>query len=58
MKAAGHRRPEVEGPASGRQARLDESRRDKKRTMLDLRMAIYAAQVDRMDQGIGRIIDA
>lgn len=24
---------------------------------LDLRMAIYAAQVDRMDQGIGRVID-
>jgi arylsulfatase A-like enzyme len=25
---------------------------------LDLRMAIYAAQVDRMDQGIGRVIEA
>lgn len=25
---------------------------------LDLRMAVYAAQIDRMDQGIGRIIEA
>ena len=28
------------------------------RDELDLRMAIYAAQVDRMDQGIGRIVEA
>ncbi len=25
---------------------------------MDLRMAVYAAQIDRMDQGIGRILDA
>src|SRR5205823_1389587 len=24
---------------------------------LDLRMAVYAAQIDRMDQGIGRVLD-
>ena len=29
-----------------------------KKDELDLRMAIYAAQIDRMDQGIGRIIEA
>lgn len=28
-----------------------------KKDELDLRMAIYAAQVDRMDQGIGKIVD-
>jgi arylsulfatase len=31
---------------------------DKQIDELDLRMAIYAAQVDRMDQGIGRLIEA
>lgn len=31
---------------------------DKQKDDLDLRMAIYAAQVDRMDQGIGRIVEA
>jgi arylsulfatase A-like enzyme len=29
-----------------------------KKDELDLRMAIYAAQIDRMDQGIGRIVEA
>jgi arylsulfatase len=29
-----------------------------KKDELDLRMAIYAAQVDRMDQGIGKIVEA
>lgn len=29
---------------------------EEKKAELDLRMAIYAAQVDRMDQGIGRIV--
>ena len=29
-----------------------------KRDEMDLRMAIYAAQVDRMDQNIGRLVDA
>ncbi|MBM3992794.1 MAG: arylsulfatase [Planctomycetes bacterium] len=31
---------------------------EKERDDLDLRMAIYAAQVDRMDQGIGKIVAA
>ena len=31
---------------------------DKQIDDVDLRMAIYAAQVDRMDQGIGRIVAA
>ncbi len=31
---------------------------DTEKDDLDLRMAIYAAQVDRMDQGIGKIVDA
>ena len=31
---------------------------DKRRHWNDLRMAVYAAQIDRMDQGIGRILEA
>lgn len=31
---------------------------DKQIDELDLRMAIYAAQIDRMDQGIGRIVES
>lgn len=30
---------------------------DKEKAMWEIRMEIYAAQIDRMDQGIGRIID-
>jgi arylsulfatase A-like enzyme len=35
-------------------AQLSEERRDE----WDLRMAVYAAQVERMDKGIGRVLDA
>ena len=31
---------------------------EEKRKEMDLRMAVYAAQIDRVDQGIGRIVDA
>lgn len=31
---------------------------DAKKKEMDLRMAVYAAQIDRMDQGIGRIVKA
>ena len=37
---------------AGESADLDAKRRDWE----DLRMAVYAAQVDRMDQGVGRIL--
>jgi arylsulfatase len=41
-------------PAAGDWQAMDEE----KRREMDLRMAVYAAQVDRMDQGIGRILHA
>jgi arylsulfatase len=43
--------PPSDGPAW---AKVPEDKKDE----FDLRMAVYAAQVDRMDQGIGRIVAA
>lgn len=31
---------------------------EEKKTEMDLKMAVYAAQIDRMDQGVGKIMDA
>jgi arylsulfatase A-like enzyme len=56
MKEAGIVDPKWKTPASD--AKPWDKLTDKEKDDLDLRMAIYAAQVDRMDQGIGRIIDA
>ncbi|MCH8240419.1 MAG: sulfatase-like hydrolase/transferase, partial [Proteobacteria bacterium] len=41
-----------------RDARAWDDVKPAKQTELDFRMAIYAAQIDRMDQGIGRIVQA
>ncbi|MFT4541841.1 MAG: hypothetical protein ACI835_004303, partial [Planctomycetota bacterium] len=42
---------------SERDAAAWEDLSEDKQDELDLRMAIYAAQVDRMDQGVGRVVD-
>jgi len=43
-------------PLSDRDARPWDKLSDKKKIEMDLRMAIYAAQIDRMDQNIGKIV--
>ncbi len=43
---------------SGRDARAWDELDEAKKTELDLRMAIYAAQIDCMDQNIGRLVAA
>ena len=44
-------------PVAASEVKAWDQKTDKEKDDLDLRMAIYAAQVDRMDQGIGRIVD-
>ena len=56
MKELGIVDPKWKAPASDAPS-WDKTPADKKDD-LDLRMAIYAAQIDRMDQGIGKIVES
>ena len=49
---------DAEWPLTPRDARPWEALSEEKKREMDLRMAIYAAQIDRMDQNIGRLVDA
>jgi len=44
-------------PLSPLDAKDWDSLSDKQKQDFDLKMAVYAAQIDRMDQGVGRIVD-
>lgn len=48
---------DADWPLSPQDSRDWDSLSDEKKKEMDLRMAIYAAQVDRMDQNIGRLLD-
>jgi len=54
---------EVPGPVSDKWKMSPRDREnqpwseEKDKEMMDLKMSIYAAQIDRMDRGIGRVLD-